>query len=383
MKKKILFVLPSFEIGGTTVSTRNLISLLDKEKYDITVWGLNEYGILKWMYDGLPCVKTCFATQALALSGWKKETNITRKLLAAIIRKIAYNNNIKKRIINYSIKRCIGKKHFDTVISCQEGFATLFASHIISNNHLAWVRCDYKEYFKGHNLVKESFYNNYNHIVCVAEKTKDNFIEIYPEHKKKTICIYNPQDSNLIIDQSNIDDHDERFKFNIDKKVIVSLGRLNRVKRFDRIPSIARKLLNNGLNFVWYVVGDGEEKTVIANAIKQHRVENNVIMLGAKSNPHFYIKRADLYVCLSSSEACPRVVNEAKILSTPVVSTNFPTIYEYIEDGINGRIVSIEEIPQAILEIFNNKEQYSNIKKEISKFTFDNTCLIKDIENII
>jgi glycosyltransferase involved in cell wall biosynthesis len=141
--------------------------------------------------------------------------------------------------------------------------------------------------------------------------------------------------------------------------------------------------VDNGLQFVWYVIGDGEEKQTIANEVVKYKVEDYVKMLGGKSNPHFYIKRAYLYVCLSSSEACPRVVNEAKILSTPVVSTDFPTIYEYIEDGVNGRIVQLEDVSQAITELLNNQELYSNIKKEISAFTFDNSNLIKQLEEIL
>lgn len=383
MKKKILFVLPSFRIGGTTVSVRNLVSVLDKTKYDITVWCLNEQGILQWMYDGVPRIKTNFVAQALALLGWREEKNWLRRILAAGIRKLSHYPKIRQFLVKQSVSSCIGNSVFDTVVSCQEGHASYVVSLINAKNRIAWVRCDYNEYFKTLHGRKESFYERYNHVVCVAEKTRDNFVKIYPEYDSKTHCIYNPQDSSLITSQADIDDHDNRFNTDTDKTIIVSLGRLNKVKRFDKIPSIARKLMDNGLQFIWYVIGDGEEKQTIANEIAKHKVEDHVKMLGGKSNPHFYIKRADLYVCLSSSEACPRVVNEAKILSTPVVSTDFPTIYEYIEDGVNGRIVRLEDVPKAITEILNNKELYSNIKKEISSFAFDNSNLINQLEEIL
>jgi glycosyltransferase involved in cell wall biosynthesis len=90
-----------------------------------------------------------------------------------------------------------------------------------------------------------------------------------------------------------------------------------------------------------------------------------------------------LLVCLSSSEACPRVINEAKILSTPTVSTNFDTIYEYLEDGKNGIISSLETIQNSIVDILQNKELYSKIKTEISNFHFDNSLLVKKIEKVL
>lgn len=382
VKNRILFILPSFNIGGTTVSTRNLISVLDPVKYDVVVWALNCNGLLSWMYDDVPQLKTCFVAQALALDEWRKEKNGLRRFAAAIIRFVAnHSNKLRLSLYRYAVKKCIGNQLFDTVVACEEGFTTAFVSHISSANLVAWVRCDYKRYFEFHGKRKEPFYEKFNHIVCVAEQTCKNFLEIYPNLKDRLVCIYNPQDSKLILSQSDIDDHDVRFRK--EGVVIVSLGRLGKVKRFSEIPSIARKLVDKGINFVWYIIGDGEEKTAIAEAIEKSGVAQHVVMLGAKSNPHFYIKRADLYVCLSSSEACPRVINEAKILGTPVVSTDFPTVFEYLEDGINGRIAPLEVIPQALIEVLTDEKLYEKIKNEISEFTFDNNLLISKLESIL
>ncbi len=382
VKHRILFILPSFGIGGTTVSTRNLVSVLDRDKYDITVWALNNNGLLCGMYDDVPQLKTNYIAQALALEDWKKEKGWPRRFMAAIIRFFAnHSSKAKLFLIQRAIKKSIGNFHFDTVIACQEGFTTFFTSNISCDNLVAWVRCDYRRYYERRQEQRESFYNKYNHIVCVAEQACGNFLDVYPDLKDRTVCIYNPQDSKLIVSQAVVDDHDERF--HTDGTVIVSVGRLSKVKRFVEIPSIARGLIDKGFRFVWYIIGDGEEKTAIAQAIEKEGVGNQVVMLGAKSNPHFYIKQADLYVCLSSSEACPRVINEAKILGTPTVSTDFPTVYEYLEDGENGRIEPLERIPLAISDILTNKDLLNKIKNRIEGFTFDNSCLIEQLEKIL
>ncbi len=381
MKRRVLFVMPSFGIGGTTVSTRNLISILDKEKYDITVWALSNRGALRWMYDDVAQLETCFSAHALTLRGWKEEKGWARRIAAAAVKATVHTPMVYQWLVKHILSRCVSSQKFDTVVACQEGFTTLFVSHFQCENRVAWVRCDYKEYYEMRGEKTESFYEKYNHIVCVAEKTRLNFVDIYPNYEKKTVCIYNPQDSTLILSQADINDHDARFDTN--NVTIVSLGRLSRVKRFVEIPAISRKLIERGLDFKWYIIGDGEEKAAIANAIEENCVNDRVVMLGGKSNPHFYIKNANLYVCLSSSEACPRVINEAKILGTPVVSTDFPTVYEYLEDGVNGRIVSIENIPEAVTEMLTNSQLYTKIKNEISNFQFDNSQLIKQLEKIL
>lgn len=381
MRKKALFVIPSFKIGGTTVSTRNLISVLDKSRYDIRVWALDNHGILKGQYENVAQVKTSFVAQALALSGWREEQNCLRRFAAAAIRITKRMPCLYKLVMKYAIRRTLYNEAYNTVIACEEGFTSELVSLIPASNRIAWVRCDYKRYFEKHLSCKESFYRKYQHIVCVAEQATKNFVDIYPEYADKVVCIYNPQDSGLIIANAGNDDHDTRFR--TDKTVILSMGRLSGVKRFTHIPSIVQQLKEKGLDFVWYIVGDGEEKSAITNNIKQSGVEDCVILLGAKSNPHFYIQKADLYVCLSLSEACPRVINEAKILGTPVVSTDYPTIYEYLKDGVNGRIAPLERMADTIAELLSDKEMYSRIKKEIEGFEFDNSKLLQQLEMIL
>lgn len=50
MKQKILFILPGFTFGGTVFSTLNMISLLDKERYDIDVLAMTHQGPVKEYY---------------------------------------------------------------------------------------------------------------------------------------------------------------------------------------------------------------------------------------------------------------------------------------------------------------------------------------------
>ena len=105
--------------------------------------------------------------------------------------------------------------------------------------------------------------------------------------------------------------------------------------------------------------------------------------MGLKTNPHYYIKNADLLVSLSISEACPRVINEAKILHVPVVCTNFDTAKEYIDNMKNGFISPIDEIKHSILKIIQNEELKNNIIANISKFHFDNDDILKKINEVL
>ncbi|MBO5810591.1 MAG: glycosyltransferase [Bacteroidales bacterium] len=379
--KKILIVIPTFGIGGTVVSTKNLILLLDRKKYDITVLCMTGKGSMINTYNNIKQIPTTRILSSLTIQSWKIGNNIIEKLFNGIVRKISKNKKIREIIFKIHAKK-IDIKNFDTVIACQEGICTEFISYVKCQNKIAWVRCDYsKSVFN--KSVDEIVYSNYNKIVCVSDLTSERFKEIYPQYAKKTIAINNPQSEDYIMEQSLNNDNEPLFT----RKgvTIVSIGRIDPIKRFSQIPSIASFLLSNSIEFKWFIIGDGSEKEkeqIRQNIIKEN-VEEHVVCLGLKTNPHYYIRNADLLVSLSVSEACPRVINEAKILHVPVVCTNFDTAKEYIDNMENGIISPIDEIKYSILDILQNGELNNKIKDNISNFHFDNANIIEKIENIL
>jgi glycosyltransferase involved in cell wall biosynthesis len=230
---------------------------------------------------------------------------------------------------------------------------------------------------------EEKNYSKYNNIICVSDLTSERFKDVYPQYAEKTIAICNPQSEEFIIKQSLNNDNDISFTRN--GFTLISIGRIDSIKRFTEIPQIASFLASQNIKFKWYIIGDGaeEEKRKIQENITKEKVEEYVVCLGVKTNPHYYIKNADLLVSLSISEACPRVINEAKILHVPVVCTNFDTAKEFIENMENGLISPIEEIKYSILEILQNKELNNKIRENISNFHFDNEDIMNNINKIL
>ena len=77
-----------------------------------------------------------------------------------------------------------------------------------------------------------------------------------------------------------------------------------------------------------------------------------------------YIVEADYGVQLSDTEGYCYFVNECLQYGTPVISTNYPSIYESVEDGKNGYLLDmdlsnldINKIVNCIPENFTYKEK--------------------------
>lgn len=380
--KKILFVIPSYQIGGTTVSTRNLVSLLDNKEYDCWVMPLNPHGELDVLYKNVKIITTPYYIRAISANKWNDEKSIIRRFSYGLLRLFGkISSNLHNSLVVNSISRIVDDNGIETIVACQEGKVTKYVSRVKCQNKVAWIRCDYKRYFDKRKRINESFYKYFDSIVCVAKQSYINFIEIYPYFADRVHFIANPQDEKLIKERAEENVNDTLFKK--EGINIISVGRFDPIKRFERIAGIASALIVQGLKFKWYLIGDGPEKNQIIQSIKEKKVEEQVILLGVKSNPYYYIKHADVLVCLSSSEACPRVVNEAKILHTPTVSTDFSTIHDFIQNRENGVIASIDNMSEAIFELLTDTSLYSQICNNIKEFTFDNTQLLKELIEIL
>lgn len=382
MKKRLLFVIPTFEIGGTVVSVKNLLLLLNDD-YDITLFCMSGMGTMKGMFDNDKQVCSPFVMKAMTAPSWKRGGTFLGRIGYAMVRTVSKFNIVKHILFRYYAKKFIKSSDYDIVIASEEGICTKFVSFANVKRKIAWVRCDYKKYFDRVSQKSELwYYRQFDNIVCVSQLTSQKFKKCYPTLADNVIAINNPQSSSYILQQSLIDDNDTRFDNNV--FTIVSIGRFSPVKRFNCIPAIASFLKEKGAQFKWYIIGGGDDKieAEIRDKIGHFSLTSNVVMLGVKANPHYYISKADLLVSLSISEACPRVINEAKILHTPVVCTNFDTASEYLINGYDGIISPIDDIQIEILNMIQNEHKYNQIKDRISQFKFDNNNLLIHINEL-
>lgn len=369
MKKKILFVIPEYSHGGTNKSLESLLSAIDEKRYEISIFSLYE--------DGGVFYKNIFNPYIIAKSllyVLAHDNVITRKVMGVAMK--LFKNLSFNWLYRYEANRLQRKYKFDTVIAFQEGSATQFVSLIsYPVNRIAWVHCDYANRFAAIEKKSElSLYCLYNHIVSVSYSAVHSFNSIYPELKDRTKCIYNLIDCSYILRQSSQDINFEKQDncFNL-----ISVGRFVAVKQFDLIPQIVQKLkLLTKKSFCWYIVGDGNERNMVESVISSMGLDKNIKILGAKDNPYPYFKQSDLYVCTSLSESFSYTIAESKTLHVPVLTNDFPVANEVVSPN-EGWICNVKDMAFILKDIIEDKNCiYSNVKKTIGNFKYDNNAIV-------
>lgn len=385
--KKILFILTSFRHGGTNKSLENLLSLLDVNKYQVDVFAMEHYGPYGSMLLNCTILPKNKWLHAL-IAQFQDTTGSTkiRSMILKVLRKVLefLGLDLSKYLKKNAVQAISKNKTYDTVIAFSEGAPTSFAQHFKTKNKIAWVHCDYKSYMTLNNHPDETkIYQAYRSIVCVSEFTKDSFCKIMPTLNSKAYAIHNVVNVNEVKGLSEKIINEKYYSEDVFN--IVSVGRINIIKRFDAIPQIARILLDKGCKFNWILIGpEGErhEQQCLLGNIKKYGVEETFIWIGEKDNPYPYIKNSDLLVNVSISEACPYVINEAKVLNIPVVCTNFGSAVEFIQHDINGLIAPLESVADAVELLIKDKKQYNRIKDNTEKFSYSNDMILSKINDL-
>lgn len=142
-----------------------------------------------------------------------------------------------------------------------------------------------------------------------------------------------------------------RLDIGDDKKIILSLGRIDKEKNILFLVQAIFPLLREDNSLFFVFVGDGAFVSEIRNVATQMKVERQVILTGVvkQSEIHNYYATADIFVHASQTETQGLTVTEAMASGLPIVVVEGTGVSDQIEDGKTGFLMSPNE------ELFRKK----------------------------
>lgn len=372
---KALIVVPNFGLGGTCTSLENLLDVLSSclPDLEITLFSVVNDGEFKERFK-----KNKILTSPLLMDLWFRPIknirikNFLPLLLVRGIKKVSrwMKLGIETTLMGFYAKQ-LDSNNYDFVIGYQEGEASQFAARITSRKHISWVHCDLS-YTKCYDFNQLKFaYDKSDTIVCVSHATSSAFNKIFNSFNEKIKVIPNVINSDKILKLSSLNPTVADNYFGTNNTNIVSVGRLDPIKQFHLIPQIANELKMYGLDFRWLIIGSGyknyEDK--IKSEIAKFNVANEVRLIGFVANPYPLISRSDLFVCTSESEASPMVFLEANCLNKYIISNDFPSAHEFLDEN-QGTICTIPTMAQTILNALHKNQSRINsmVKAKINSY---------------
>jgi len=385
MKQKVLIVLPSLTSGGGEKALVNMLNSFPADRYEISLQLFRNEGInLQFLPSYVTLKEPLFPhgmpSKKQRISYLIKHLNIKELFKDVIYYLKSRNANSRERGF-YEWKSLLPfcptvKNHYDVAIAAMQGIATYYVFDLVSaERKICWIHTDYS---KVQHVKEEQYYfSKADSIVTVSEQCYNSFLEIYP-HLKNVKMLYNLNCPELIQAMASEMEKSECFP---DKFVwhFVSVGRLIKLKGFDMLLDAAKVLKDGGVSFSWYVLGDGEEREALLNKARELQVEDRVFFAGIRSNPYPYLKCADIVVQTSRYEGKSMVLDEAKILNKPIVSTKYESVFDQIDDEENGILVPISAkgIADGILRLIRDSVLREKIVDSLSREDKKQTELIE------
>lgn len=338
MKKiKLLFVLPSLEGGGAERIVCNLMSVLDKNIFNVNLFLFTNKGVY---WDLLSDdVNLFFCNRDKKYSKWLIIKNL------------------------YKVS-----KDMDIIIGSMELMPTYFSvlvGKLLRKKVIGWIHINIDSIlndknniirFLHRNILLKFFYNKLDRIVAVSNGAKENISKyLNDKNKNRVECIYNPIKINEIKEKAR-----EKLEEKIEKPFIIGIGRLERQKNFILLIKAYKILLDRGIKHNLIILGQGSQKEYLVNEVEKLNMREKVKFLGFKENPYKYLNQADVFVQSSIYEGLPTVLIEALVLNIPVVATNCPDgANEILDNGKYGLLVKMNDekaLADAIEKILNDRD---------------------------
>lgn len=213
--------------------------------------------------------------------------------------------------------------------------------------------------------VDRSYFGQLDTIVAVSAWGRSVLGEAFPELLDRIIVIRNMIDIQAIRHSALKPVFDARKSPYL---TLVTVSRLSEEKGIDIAIKAAHTLKEKGLAFVWYIVGDGPERSKLAGLIDSLELADDVVLLGERANPFPYMHLADIYVQTSRVEAYGLTIEEAKVLGKPVVASNIPSALEVLDDGRLGILCEPDAtaFATAIASLAQDSEARETLKKRLA-----------------
>ncbi len=372
MKKKVLFVIFNTEIGGIYSSLLGFLSALGESgEYETDVLALN--GSHDPALDRIPGTREVFAARAVSSiysnAGEIRCANLAGKYVyffSRVISKLLGWERMSRAVTqlvrfpgSYDFAVSFANDMYTTEGVCTEGGCNDFVRNsVTAKKKIGWIHemPDTSGYTAE---IIRRVYEGFDAVVNCSDAVKRIFDQVSGEQAFQSVVVNNVLDEKDILNKS-----EEPVNSDPSKRYLVTIARLDNVaKRLDRIPEILERLVALGqTDLEWDIIGDGRDMASISDRIREKGLENDIVLLGKRSNPYSFLKRSHVYVQTSDFESMPMVILEAELLGIPIVSTDFPAARDMIPPR-NGIVCpkDVEALTGAILHVLNHPEQFHNV----------------------
>ncbi len=362
----------NLESGGVSKGMVNLLHAFDKERYDVTLWMGSPTGLYRDMVpDHIRLISD--DRNVWALQGLRGLIPLLGHghfycCMLSVFRLICapFSKSWAGWILSRILKPI--EEEFDAVVDYNGQHQLYFmVDKLKAKKKITFFHSDYSKW-SYYRSMDARYFPKVDAICSISPHCVSVLKETFPDcaHKMELVEIISAP---AVINCMAEEEASELSVLDHTLLSIVTVGHVCQFKGSDLAIEAAALMKSKGLRFQWFFIGGLEDKQGYAELVQQHGVQDCINFLGLKRNPYPYLKKAVMVVHPSQFEGKSIALDEAKILCKPVVVTNFSTVHDQFEHGVNANIceMTAESLADAIMDLWahpDKRERYSAWLKE-------------------
>lgn len=372
--KRILITINTLGLAGAEVALLGLLGQLESEEYEVSLFVLTGQGeLIDRVPESVKILNSKYSKcSVLSAEGRKVLTKTVLKALflrGKVFTLFPYlckhfvvqlkqgrvrADKLLWRVLSEGAERF--EDTYDLAIAYLEGGATYYvADHVMAKKKATFLHVDYTEAGYNRSLDKEC-YLSFDRIFTVSDEVKASFLAQYPECIDKTEVFHN------ILNQQNIRKkamENGGFVDEYDGFRILTVGRLTAQKAYEISIEAMKLLKDRGIRARWYVLGEGDQRSMLTAKIQQLGLQEDFVLLGAVDNPYPYYRQTDIYVHATRFEGKSIAIQEAQTLGCSILVSDCSGNREQVIHGVDGLLCDLtpEAICNGITELYEQKEK--------------------------
>jgi len=365
---KVVFWAGSFERAGTQRFLVELLSRIDRTRFEPTVFSLRECGEL------LPRIRRA----GIAVHEFRTGRGVLRP---ATLRGLG------------GAALYLRRERVD-VLSCLLGITTLFGPMV---GRLAGVpvvvnnQRNLTYWFKGG--MREVVYRHVNRrlvdaVLVNSEAARDELVGRFGVPSPRIVIT----GVGIDLERFSGSERDESLARELGltgQRVVGIVAKLSAVKGHEHFLRAAREVLSARSDVRFLIVGDGPRRAELERMAADLEIADATLFLGARDDVPALLGLMDVFVLSSLSEGAPNVVMEAMAAGLPVVATRVGGVPEIVADGSTGVLVEpgdARALAAAVLELLEDQALavlMGRSAASLARERFDINAVVRTVEQTL
>lgn len=385
--KKILIVNNNMKVGGVQKALCNLLWEIEG-KYDITLLLFKKTGAYIDMLP--PSVKVVEALGPYSYLGVSQgECSGIDSLMRGAYALCSRVFGRKKTLRLMKRRQPALDKKYDCAISfLHNGRAKSFyggvqdfvLNCVAAERKIAFLHCDYRN-CGANNSENNLDMERFDKIAACSDGCRKAFLSVLPHLEDRCFAVRNCHR----FDEIRALADDGALEYDEEYVNVVIVARLSHEKGIERALEAIKYSVECGASVRLHIIGGGSMQRELTDLAKIMEISDSVFFYGEQSNPYRYMKNADLLLISSYHEAAPMVIDEARSLGVPILTTETTSSRDMVSDMGCGFVCenSTAALCEKLCEVVSDREGLASLKMKLKNLGADNDDAFRQFDDLI